>query len=344
MKRICSIVLLLACAVLSCMLMSCGGKGKEEKAVAVVGDDTLTMGDLKKLAADTVRDAAKLRRIALQTSLAKKAAKPADTARYRQMVDEVAQQLSLRSDREWNTEEAAVLLAAARALKAQFDTVQDPGAVVRYMDSLSASVALLCKTTAGSTESKQEKLAAGSVDTTEAGRRTALAAAIRRAFALSPELAEILIDFAKEDASPEDDSVSVKDIVKGLVYDRSKAPDKETREHEARHVRRDNSALALRYRNRKSIVDSISRHMVSLEALYKKKLKVHQEMAGKVIVSLRVDASGRVMSARIVASDIRERDFLKPFLAYVKNIRFKPIPQKVGPMTFEFPFEFKAEG
>ncbi|MBD3392716.1 MAG: TonB family protein [Chitinivibrionales bacterium] len=322
-----------------CVLVSCGRKPKEDKPAAVVGADTITVGEIKEIATDT--SAASLKRAAMQASLSKRAARPADTARYRKSVDEVAQQLALRTSREWTSSQASSLLNATRALRAEIDTAADPAAVARRVDSLAGSVDLLCRSDTGAAAPESAAAMPVISDTSAQGRRAALAAVIRKAFALSPELADILADFAAEDVEGGRDSMAVKDIVKGLVYEPKEDLAKESMPLSSR--RRDNSAEALRHRTRASIMDSIGRHLPHLEALYKKRLKIHQNIAGTVVVSFRVDAAGRVMSARVVRSDIREDEFLKPFAEYVKTIRFRPIPRRVGPMTFEFPFEFKAE-
>ncbi len=344
MKKQTLLVMLVSWVLACCLVAGCGKKRIERKPVAFVGNDTLTVEDLKRLSADTVKSAVELRRLALQTSLAKRTALPRDTAAHRQRVDEIAQQLSLRSDREWTSAQASALLAAARAVWAEIDTTADPAAVVKHIDSVLASIRLVSDTGGTPKAVALSGSAVSAGDTSAAGKRAALSAALAHSLGLTPELAEIVADFAEEDAGRRADSVSVKDIVKGLVYDPSKEAFRQAARPEVEHVVHDNSALALRYRTRNSIVDSISKHMPYLEALYKKQLKIHQTMAGKVVVSFRVGASGAVMSVRIVRSDIRERDFLKPFAAYVETIRFRPIPAKVGPMTFEFPFEFKAEG
>jgi hypothetical protein len=51
-----------------------------------------------------------------------------------------------------------------------------------------------------------------------------------------------------------------------------------------------------------------------------------------------------VVSASVSRSDISEREFVDPLLQYVQHIRFLPIPQHIGNMSFEFPFTFEPEG
>jgi len=108
-------------------------------------------------------------------------------------------------------------------------------------------------------------------------------------------------------------------------------------------VKRDNSALALKFRNQKSIKSTIGKHIPNLEAIYKKELKIDPSMSGVIYVTFRVGPSGEVISAVVKSSEIGNSSFINPFLDYVKEIRFKSIPNTVGNMTFDFPFEFKPE-
>ena len=66
-------------------------------------------------------------------------------------------------------------------------------------------------------------------------------------------------------------------------------------------------------------------------------------MKGTVQVCFCVDPSGKVVSAEVRSSDIRQQDFIADLLQYVRTIRFKTIPEDVGEMTFVFPFEFNVD-
>ena len=103
----------------------------------------------------------------------------------------------------------------------------------------------------------------------------------------------------------------------------------------------ENSALALKFRNQQSINTTVSEHIPNLEVLYKKELKLYPEMSGTVYVTFKVSYAGEVILAEIKSSEIENEKFIVPLLDYVKKIKFKAIPENVGNMTFEFPFEFK---
>ena len=336
---------LMCCVVLNCFIAGCGKKkGEAAKPMVVVGEDTLTAAEIVPIFHDSTSTEKVVRQCALQVSLAKKAAPVKDAAAFTKSVDEITQQLTLRSDRKWNEKQTATLIGAARALRVKLDEAENASDVSKYVDSLFAGISLV----GGIRDSSLLLSSAMNLDTqldgTPMSKRMALTALLGRTFDLPPEVADIVADYASESADGRD-TVAVANIVKGLVRDRSKQDDMaKAKMHALARKKADNSALALRYRTRASILDSIEKHLPYLKALYKKKLKIHTDMAGKVMVSFRVDANGKVMIARITRSDIAEADFIDPLREYVKTIRFQPIPKKIGPMTFEFPFEFQSEG
>ncbi len=94
-----------------CVAVMCGKKKEAEvKPIAMLGSDTLTAEQLLTVCPDTAASPMKIRRIMLQVSLAKKAPAPDDTARFYKAVDEIAEQMSLRSDQH---PEARLLSVAA---------------------------------------------------------------------------------------------------------------------------------------------------------------------------------------------------------------------------------------
>ena len=100
---------------------------------------------------------------------------------------------------------------------------------------------------------------------------------------------------------------------------------------------------ALKFRSKESIRSSIGNHLPNINLVYKKKLKIYPDVKGTVQVCFCVDPSGKVVSAEVRSSDIRQQDFIADLLQYVRTIRFKTIPEDVGEMTFVFPFEFNVD-
>ena len=77
--------------------------------------------------------------------------------------------------------------------------------------------------------------------------------------------------------------------------------------------------------------------------LYKQVLKKNSRMQGVVYVTFQVDPSGKTVAATIKSSQINDQKFINSFLEYVQKINFKSVPENVGDMTFNFPFEFKPD-
>lgn len=100
---------------------------------------------------------------------------------------------------------------------------------------------------------------------------------------------------------------------------------------------------ALKFRSQASIRTSIGNHLPNVNLVYKKTLKIHPDVKGTVQVRFCVNPSGKVVSAEVRSSDIRQKDFIADLLHYVRTIRFKTIPEDIGEMTFVFPFEFNVE-
>ncbi len=83
--------------------------------------------------------------------------------------------------------------------------------------------------------------------------------------------------------------------------------------------------LALKYRPQQLISDSIKKHIPTLEAIYKKQLKIHPNLNGTVWVTFVILPDGTVASTQVHSADIGEKDFLTPFSQYVQRIRFSRI-------------------
>ena len=101
-----------------------------------------------------------------------------------------------------------------------------------------------------------------------------------------------------------------------------------------------NSEKLLEYRGMESIKTSIQKHSATVQAIYKKNLKLDSNMSGSISVKFTVLPDGKVEALSIVKSDIENTKFREEFINYLKNITFKEIPSDLGSMYFVFPFEF----
>ncbi len=328
-------VLVIACHAM--LFFSCGGPsdGKEQRYVLVDGD-TISFEQLAELRPGVELDSITRRALAFQIAMAGRTPEP-DSVIAAAVIADFSEQLSLRTGAEWNERAARSLFEASRAAAHLSDTAIQADSVreaLRTVGKASGTTVVSSDDALIAALSKEEALAR-------------LDALVRSLFALDAEASRLAAEFARAPASGAADSASLarmKNAVRGLVYD-SAAQAKKSRTKTARTGSRkvDNSALALKYRDHQSILQSIGKHTANLEALYRKELKLQQDMQGIIYVRFRVGPSGNVLSAKIQSSDIDEKAFLEPFLSYVQSIRFEPIPEKVGPMSFDFPFEFKPE-
>jgi TonB family protein len=316
------------------VLLSCG---KQPGTQVVVGGDTMTVEGLLQLRPEGARDEWVLPGVGVQVILARR-----DTARQKELTEQLTDQLNLRSDHRWGHEQVSSLYRASIALRHSVDSLDSFGAVIALIDSLRSRLQGLPQGL------MLDSLAVDTLRDEQAQiPKEAMARILQSAFRIDAEEAFVLADFVASEEMAAMDSAAVGKMIAGLVWDSAKASENKPRRKKAparsRVKRPDNSALALRYRPYESIRDSIAKHIPNIRALYRKELKRDQSLEGVVRVAFRISASGEVMSATVVGSDIDEPRFLKPLSGYVRDIRFLPIPEKVGPMSFEFPFEFKSE-
>jgi TonB family protein len=318
--------------VLIALLAGCSDTKKPRETV-ILGSDTVAIDSLMHLvpgdtAVDTLPFAVVLREL-----LARRATEVSDST-----VEELGSTLSLRTGHEWSPRAARAAYGAARHLR-RIISGADRRAMAAYLDSARGRIGGLQAGAPGPLPDS-----ARFADTSETGRMELLTAILESQTGLSATSAALVAEYAMSEPRPSPDSIEVTGVVRGLVRDSTTVKDSVSRRAIApKGPPQDNSALALKYRGSGSIKDSIGKHTPNLEALYKKVLKRHAGMAGTVYVTFRVAPSGTVLSARIKSTQIEHEEFLNPFIEYAKTMRFKPIPERIGPMTFDFPFEFKPQ-
>jgi hypothetical protein len=331
-------------AALACIVLSCSHQQPQKKAACIVGTDTLTQSSIAQLVPGELPQEQKVSRAALQCALSKLACTgdfgPQDKGFY----SDLSVQLSSRTGDAWTPQAAASLYLAARALKKKMRELPSARAVAVYVDSLFAGAVQQAGGVRQQLLMNDSLLKTLDNITTRQDLEKTLAAVFRIPLGTAGVLADFLSSEELEKRAESDASSYVKGLVAGETKHETQA---------VRHVgpsaeellkkTQENLKLALAYRTQQSISDSIKRHLPNLEALYKKQLKIHQTLSGTVWVTFVISPSGRVASARIKSSDIRDKDFLNPFCTYVEKIHFLKIPEELGQMTFEFPFEFAPE-
>ena len=261
------------------------------------------------------------------------------------LVHQFTERLLLVSGVEWSGDASALLLNASRKLK-MVTEAGDCAAVEAFADSIRKQLTKIVKSPGGAASLPVVKCTSETVVTD-----SFLPAFLQMILGVQPDLAGLIVEFI----SPVSDTGSMaaakdmKAIISGLVSKPGepsaatvRLPAGKPREEVMEQVM-DNSAAVLKYRNQQSIRDSIEKHIPDMRQMYKKSLKAGDTFSGQVVVTIRVSAAGKVIGATIKATNINNKLFLDPFIGYVRTIRFKPVAEKLGAMTFDFPFEFNAE-
>ncbi|MBN1575749.1 MAG: AgmX/PglI C-terminal domain-containing protein [Chitinispirillaceae bacterium] len=338
-----NVIIVCTAGALACLL-TCGKKAVEIPVI-IAGIDTVTAGRVAVLDPAGSNDSVRLRNVAVRLLCAGGLPDPGGDS----LVRGCTERLSLVSGIEWDPCASALLLRAARRLVGEAGGREPCAAAGRCIDSLRQLLTkVIVKPGAAS---PLPAIRCDSIDLLQRQGGVWLTGSV---LGVSPEIAALLVECtetpALQDASA--DSIALKDLVAGLVSSPAsgregaqprKPPARQAPVQQPPLEQQDNSAEALRYRNQRSIRDSIDKHIPNLRQLYKKNLKANSSLAGKVIVTMRVSAGGTVIGVRIKDSEIGSKAFLGPFVAYLHTIRFKPIPENVGAMTFDFPFEFNPE-
>ncbi|MBN1309397.1 MAG: AgmX/PglI C-terminal domain-containing protein [Chitinispirillaceae bacterium] len=336
------------CVVVACAagalagLLTCGKKAAERAAI-IAGTDTVTVDRIAVFDPVGTNDSSRLRNVAVRLLCAGGLPDSGGDS----LVSGCAERLALVSGIEWDSCASALIFRAARRLSELAARPEPCAAAGRYTDSLRRKLTKVIVEPAAA--SPLPPLRCDSIDLLQRRGREWLMGVVLGA---PPDIAAVLVE-CTDTSAPQGapaDSVALKDLVAGLVFSPdsgregahpAKSVDRQARQSQVKQ--RDNSAAALRYRNQQSIRDSIDKHIPNIRQLYKKSLRANTSLAGKVIVTMRVASGGTVVGVTVKDSEISSRAFLGPFVAYLHTIRFKSIPEKVGAMTFDFPFEFSPE-
>lgn len=338
----CRIVVASACIALALVLFSCTPKRQpDHRASCIVGTDTVSLAEMQAMEPDSVPVMEKISRTALQMTLSREARLPCGgTVKDTGFYSDLSNQLSLQTGTAWPVQSVVCLYSAAKAVRLKFKELPTARAVAVYVDSLFSHTVRLDTTVARQLAANDSLLA--TLDNKKT--RQDLEKLLTSIFHISAKTAYVLADFLiseeKENASG---GADVSSYIKGLVADSAHPARKPHGDVAAKAAPLQDPKLALKYRPQQLISDSIKKHIPTLEAIYKKQLKTHPNLNGTVWVTFVILPDGTVASTQVHSADIGEKDFLNPFSQYVQRIRFSRIPDNIGPMTFEFPFEFSPE-
>lgn len=87
----------------------------------------------------------------------------------------------------------------------------------------------------------------------------------------------------------------------------------------------------------------IDENSIELRYLYNKKLRTGVKLHGRMLVEIKILANGSVDGARVLQSNMGDTDFEKDILQRVRAWKFRSVPDSLGQLTVNYPFEFSEE-
>ncbi|MDO5575690.1 MAG: AgmX/PglI C-terminal domain-containing protein [Fibrobacter sp.] len=313
--------------VLVILVCLCSKKKADNQKYHIFGTDTLSLPQINELDPVKNPDSIKIRNILVRKSLAS-----ADTGETNDSLLKIlSNQLFRQSEIEWSDSASLLLQKASRVIIRKTASVK-PVNIIAYADSL-----LFGKYGVKVSEHS------GIVIDTGNDRSGQAVELIQKLLGVSWQVARVVYSFESDSEESTLSEEKLSEMVKGLLSVNDTITQKIKPKRKSIPQKKNNSLLALKYRNLESIQDSISVHIPALVDMYKQFLKNDENMFGVVIVSFSVSADGKVADAVVSRSDIKDAEFLKKLIFHARTIRFSSIPDSIGDMTFEFPFEFNAE-
>lgn len=318
-------------SILICFVCLCTKKNSDLSEYYIFGNDTLTSAQFHELDPVNETDSLKFEYIVIRKTFASEDTETVNNSLLRNL----SGQLSLQSEVEWSMDASLLLLKSTQVIIRKLDSAIKPSVIIGYADSV-------INEKYGSKLTERLDV----VLDTNNNKSEQTIELIRKLLGVSEHIAQTLYYFVSEQDDPKLDKEKVNEMVKGLLSEKkTEAKDKQIikSKNELKPEKKNNSLLALKYRNHKSIQDSISRHIPDLKIMYKQFLKKDAAMTGRVMVTFYVNTEGKVIDSRVSRTDINNPEFLDMLISHTKVINFSSIPEKIGNMTFEFPFEFNTE-
>jgi TonB family protein len=80
-----------------------------------------------------------------------------------------------------------------------------------------------------------------------------------------------------------------------------------------------------------------------LRYLYNKRLRTGVKLSGRMLMEIRIKADGSIGDAKIVQSNMGDAQFEESIVEQIKRWKFKAVPDSLGDITVNYPFEFFEE-
>jgi TonB family protein len=90
----------------------------------------------------------------------------------------------------------------------------------------------------------------------------------------------------------------------------------------------------------KEIIDNNSQQ---LRYLYNKRLRLGIKLSGRILVEMSIDPNGTIGALKVIQSNIGDQTFENEVIERISTWRFNQIPDSLGALTINYPFEFDEE-
>jgi TonB family protein len=97
------------------------------------------------------------------------------------------------------------------------------------------------------------------------------------------------------------------------------------------------------YRRPGLLKTAIDGYSSELKYIYNKRLRTGVKLSGKMLIEIKIKPSGIVGNARIVRSDLGDQVFEKSVIDRILAWKFQTVPDSVGDLDINYPFEFHEE-
>ena len=97
------------------------------------------------------------------------------------------------------------------------------------------------------------------------------------------------------------------------------------------------------FRRPTSLKQFIDANSGALRYLYNKRLRTGIKLSGKMLMEIRIKADGTVGEAKVLQSDMGDGEFEQSIVQQIQTWKFRAIPDSLGDLTVNYPFEFYEE-
>lgn len=323
--------LLLTAVLIFLLILGCAKKEISQSSV-IIGKDTLMESSIKEMKVGA--EEPDIQRALLFLAGAFLSNEKIDDE---SLINDFKERLELESNEEWDEKSAEALYKTAVYLKKRY--AKDGGEAIarKFKSAVSGDLSISLPDKSFDIPSIKEDQELSKND---------LEILMVKLAGFDNNTVKVVSEFAfmvTEENDSKDSNVD--DMVAGLVFDSASAKRENAVKKGSTSVKKivDNSKTLIKYRSLESIKDSISKHSINIQSIYKKQLKIDEEISGVIFVKFSINEAGNVVGVKVSRSEIKNKDLHENLLSYVKNIKFKSIPQGKGIMHFDFPFEFRSE-